>query len=105
MREVVCGLSPAVSDRTKRAAESLKYRDFLTVMLMLKDRQMFDDNWIYIHDPSVKGGRVQNFHSCSLEMVREADKVGYGLEYDCFEHEGGWAWGVRPLICSAWRGG
>ena len=44
MRELVCGLSPAVSERTKRAAESLKYRDFLTVMLILKDRQMFDDN-------------------------------------------------------------
>src|SRR5436305_13741881 len=51
MRELVRGLSPAVSERTKRAAESLKYRDFLTVMLILKDRQMFDDNWIYIHDP------------------------------------------------------
>src|SRR5437867_8971232 len=46
MREVICGLSPAVSERTKRAAESLKYRDFITVMLILKDRQMFDDNWI-----------------------------------------------------------
>src|SRR5438477_6795037 len=63
MRELVCGLSPAVSERAKRAAESLKYRDFLTVMLILKDRQMFDDNWIYIHDPSVKVGRVQNFRS------------------------------------------
>src|SRR4029453_18641892 len=61
MRELVCGLSPSVSERTKRAAESLKYRDFLTVMLILKARQMFDDNWIYIHDPSVKVGRVQNF--------------------------------------------
>ena len=65
MRELVCGLSPAVSERTKRAAESLKYRDFLTVMLILKDRAMFDDNWIYIHDPSVKVGRVQNFRSWS----------------------------------------
>src|SRR5207253_9472029 len=54
MRGLVCGLSPAVSERTKRAAASLKYRDFLTVMLILKDRHMFDDNWIYIHDPSVK---------------------------------------------------
>src|SRR5207247_9860618 len=44
MRELVCGLSPAISERTRHAAESLKYRDFLTVMLILKDRQMFDDN-------------------------------------------------------------
>ena len=90
MRELVCGLSPAVSERTKRAAASLKYRDFITVMLILKDRQMFDDNWIYIHDPSVKVGRVQNFRSWSPEMVPEPDKVCYGLEYFCFEGDGLW---------------
>jgi protoporphyrinogen oxidase len=90
MRELVCGLSPAVSERTKHAAESLMYRDFLTVMLILKDRHMFDDNWIYIHDPSVKVGRVQNFRSWSPEMVPDSDKVCYGLEYFCFEHDGLW---------------
>src|SRR5260370_26715385 len=68
MRELVCGLSPAVSDRTKRAAESLKNRDFLTVMLILKDREMFDVNWIYIHDPSVKVRLVHTFRSCSPDM-------------------------------------
>jgi protoporphyrinogen oxidase len=98
MRELVCGLSPAVSERTKRAAESLKYRDFLTVMLILKNRQMFDDNWIYIHDPSVKVGRVQNFRSWSPEMVPEPDKVCYGLEYFCFEHDGLWDSSDNDLI-------
>ena len=90
MRELMCGLSPSVSERTKHAAESLKYRDFLTVMLILKDRAMFDDNWIYIHDPSVKVGRVQNFRSWSPEMVPDPEKVCYGLEYFCFEHDGLW---------------
>src|SRR5204863_298089 len=60
MRELVCGIRPDVSDRTRRAAESLKYRDFLTVMLILKQRNKFADNWIYIHDPSVQVDRVQN---------------------------------------------
>ena len=98
MRELVRGLAPAVSERTKRAAEGLKYRDFLTVMLILKDREMFDDNWIYIHDPSVKVGRVQNFRSWSPEMVPETDKVCYGLEYFCFEHDGLWDSGDNDLI-------
>jgi len=98
MRELVCGLSPAVSERTKHAAESLKYRDFITVMLILKDRRMFDDNWIYIHDPSVKVGRVQNFRSWSPEMVPEPDKVCYGLEYFCFEHDGLWDSSDSDLI-------
>jgi protoporphyrinogen oxidase len=90
MRELVRGLSPQVSERARRAANSLKYRDFLTVMLILRDRHMFDDNWIYIHDPSVKVGRVQNFRSWSPEMVPDPDKACYGLEYFCFEHDGLW---------------
>ena len=90
MRALVCGLSPQVSEQTRRAAESLKYRDFITVMLILKERNMFDDNWIYIHDPSVKVGRVQNFRSWSPEMVPDPDKACYGLEYFCFEHDGLW---------------
>ena len=98
MRELVCGLTPPVGERTKRAAESLRYRDFLTVMLILKDRRMFDDNWIYIHDPSVKVGRVQNFRSWSPEMVPAPDKVCYGLEYFCFEHDGLWDSSDTDLI-------
>src|ERR1700694_221209 len=90
MRELVCGIRPEVSDRTRRAAESLKYRDFLTVMLLLKERNKFADNWIYIHDPRVKVGRVQNFKSWSPEMVPDPDKACYGLEYFCFEHDGLW---------------
>src|SRR5881392_1697010 len=90
MRELVCGLSPAVSERTMCAAESLKYRDFLTVMLILKDRAMFDDNWIYIHDPSVKVAVFRIFGHGRPKMVPEADKVCYGLEYFCFEHDGLW---------------
>ena len=90
MRELVIGLTPQVSERTRKAAQSLKYRDFLTVMLILKERNLFSDNWIYIHDPSVRVGRVQNFRSWSPEMVPDTDKACYGLEYFCFEHDGVW---------------
>ncbi len=90
MRELINGLTPSVSEKTKRASNSLKYRDFLTVMLILKNRDAFDDNWIYIHDPSVKVGRIQNFRSWSPEMVPDPDKACYGLEYFCFEHDGLW---------------
>jgi protoporphyrinogen oxidase len=98
MRELVRGLSPAPPERVKRAAESLRYRDFLTVMLILKNRDAFDDNWIYIHDPSVKVGRIQNFRSWSPEMVPDQDKACYGLEYFCFENDGLWASRDEDLV-------
>jgi protoporphyrinogen oxidase len=90
MRELVCGISPEVSEGARRAAESLKYRDFLTVMLILKERNKFADNWIYIHDPRVNVGRVQNFKSWSPEMVPDRSMACYGLEYFCFEGDGLW---------------
>ena len=90
MRELVRGIRPAVSEAARTAADSLKYRDFLTVMLIVKNRDAFHDNWIYIHDPNVKVGRIQNFRSWSPEMVPDADKACYGLEYFCFEHDGVW---------------
>jgi len=98
MRELICGIQPPVADRIRRAAESLKYRDFLTVMLILKERNKFADNWIYIHDPRVKVGRVQNFKSWSPEMVPDHSMACYGLEYFCFESDGLWESKDEDLI-------
>ena len=56
----------------KPAAESLRYRDFLTVALIVDKPDLFPDNWIYIHEPSVKVGRIQNFRSWSPEMVPDS---------------------------------
>jgi protoporphyrinogen oxidase len=90
LRELVHALSPPPSAEVMRAAAALRYRDFLVVALIVKDRQMFDDNWIYIHDPGVRVGRIQNFKSWSPEMVPEPGLNCYGLEYFCFEGDGLW---------------
>jgi len=98
MRQLVNGITPRLSDRAVRAANALKYRDFITVVLILKDRNVFDDNWIYVHDPSVKVGRVQNFKSWSPEMVPDPAMTCYGLEYFCFEGDGLWTSSDHELI-------
>ena len=90
LRTVAQTLRPQASDRTLAAAQALRYRDFLVVMLILKERHMFDDNWIYVHDPGVKVGRIQNFKSWSPEMVPDPALCCYGLEYFCFEGDGLW---------------
>jgi protoporphyrinogen oxidase len=98
MRHLANGVTPALSDAARKAADALKYRDFLTVMLILKDQNVFTDNWIYIHDPSVKVGRVQNFKSWSPEMVPDPSMNCYGLEYFCFEGDGLWSSTDAALI-------
>ena len=54
-------------------ALNLRYRDFLTVALMIRSKDIFPDNWIYIHDSKVKVGRIQNFRSWSPEMVPDPE--------------------------------
>jgi protoporphyrinogen oxidase len=83
-------------------ARSLRYRDFITVALMVRQESLFPDNWIYIHDPSVKVGRVQNFRSWSPEMV-PAGMTCLGLEYFCFEGDGLWTAADSDLIALAKR--
>ncbi len=73
------------------AALNLRYRDFLTVALMIKSEDLFPDNWIYVHDPKVKVGRIQNFRSWSPEMVPDPSMACVGLEYFCFEGDNVWA--------------
>lgn len=98
LRQLVAGLSPTLGAEAVSAAASLKYRDFLVVALILKDRQLFPDNWIYIHDPAVKVGRIQNFKAWSPEMVPDPSLCCYGLEYFCFEGDSLWTSSDESLL-------
>jgi protoporphyrinogen oxidase len=90
LRELVRSVQPAFPAEALQAASLLGYRDFITVILILPDKGIFSDNWIYIHDPSVKVGRIQNFKSWSPEMVPDPGMTAYGLEYFCFDGDGLW---------------
>jgi protoporphyrinogen oxidase len=84
-------LQPALPPAVLYAAAQLRYRDFLIVVLILKEKNQFHDNWIYIHDPAVSVARIQNFKSWSPEMVPDQTTCCYGMEYFCFEDDGIWA--------------
>src|SRR5262245_8948410 len=103
IRELVAGLQPPMSPASRSAASSLRYRDFLTVVLILKDRGVVSDNWIYVHDPGVRVGRIQNFKSWSPEMVPDPDMACYGLEDFCFENDELWPSRDADLIALGQR--
>ncbi len=98
MRQLVAQIEPPLPESAVRSGNSLRYRDFLTVGLILRERNRFNDNWIYIHDPNVKMGRVQNYKSWSPEMVPDPDFCCYGLEYFCREGDGLWTMSDADLI-------
>ena len=80
------------------AAAKLRYRDFLIVTLILDHSDPFPDNWIYIHSPDVRVGRIQNFRAWSAAMVPDPDHASIGMEYFCQAGDGLWATGDADLI-------
>jgi len=101
IRQLTAQLQPQLPEFARLSGDSLRYRDFLTVGLILRERNRFADNWIYIHDPNVKVGRVQNYKSWSPQMVPDPGFCCYGLEYFCFEGDGLWNSTDADLIALA----
>jgi protoporphyrinogen oxidase len=98
VRHLIQAMSPKPPAEVISAAEKLHYRDFLTVVLIVDQPETFPDNWIYIHDPSVRLGRVQNFKNWSPNLVPDANKSSLGLEYFCFENDDLWSMPDADLI-------
>jgi protoporphyrinogen oxidase len=90
IRELIEKLDPMAPAEVLKAAGRLGYRDFITIALIVNKSELFPDNWIYVHDPGVKLGRIQNFKNWSPHMVADPDKTCLGLEYFCFEGDGLW---------------
>src|SRR3984885_132666 len=74
IRDLIRAMRPSAPAEVIHAAESLKYRDFLTVVLIVDRAETFPDNWIYIHEPQVRVGRIQNFKNWSPDLVPDSSK-------------------------------
>ena len=96
--QLVLRLDPPAPDAVREAARRLTYRDFLTVCLIVDRPDPFPDNWIYVHSPEVKVGRIQNFRSWSPDMVPDPAKASLGLEYFCSEGDALWTLPDEALI-------
>ena len=95
---VVEMLDPAPPSHVLQAARGLRYRDFLTVALVIRGEDPFPDTWIYVHDPEVRVGRIQNFRAWSPWMVPQRERSCVGLEYFCFEGDELWSSPDEDLI-------
>jgi protoporphyrinogen oxidase len=101
--ELVTKLDPPPPAAVLEAARALTYRDFLTVCLIVNRADLFPDNWIYVHDPLVRVGRIQNYRNWSSAMVPDPGKTGLGLEYFCAEGDALWQTPDEELVALATR--
>lgn len=88
--ELVNKLYPVPPDYILETARKLYYRDLLVVNLICATRDIFSDNWLYVHSPGVKVSRIQNYKNWSQAVVQEIDKTTLGLEYFCSSEEEFW---------------
>lgn len=103
LSSVVSSLNINLPEETYSAAASLTYRDFILVALILKPGPSFPDQWLYIHDPGLKVGRIQNFKNWSPEMVDDSGRICYGMEYFCSQGDDLWNLTNDELINLATR--
>ena len=101
--QLVDALAPAVPTPVVSAARSLRYRDFLIVVLIVRAPSLFPDNWLYIHSPAVRVGRIQNFKNWSAEMVPDAAMTSLGMEYFCSADDDLWTRRDADLVALATR--
>ena len=89
LRDLIQSLDPPPPRQVQAAARNLRYRDLVLVALMTAEAEPFPDNWIYLHDPETRAGRVQNYGAWSAGMVRPGTTC-LGVEYFCFQGDDIW---------------
>jgi len=98
LSELVRCLSPEPPNDVREAAASLRYRDFCLVQLLLCADNLFPDNWIYVHSPEVRVGRIQNTKNWSTDLVPDPSMTSLGMEYFCTAGDDIWAMADGELV-------
>jgi protoporphyrinogen oxidase len=103
LRLLIERLTPPPPEPVLQAARQLGHRDFLMVALIVNQRNLFPDNWIYVHSPDVEVARIQNFKNWSAQMTPNPDQTSLGLEYFCTVGDRIWSMTDDDLIALAKR--
>jgi protoporphyrinogen oxidase len=103
LRLLIERLTPPPPEPVLNAARQLGHRDFLMVALIVNQRNLFPDNWIYVHSPDVEVARIQNFKNWSAQMTPNPDQTSLGLEYFCTVGDRIWSMTDDDLIALAKR--
>jgi protoporphyrinogen oxidase len=88
--ELIADLSPTPPTEVARASRALRHRSFLMVGLRVARTPLFPDNWVYIQEPEVQAGRIQNFGNWSPLLVPVEGNSSLGIEYFCNEGDALW---------------
>jgi protoporphyrinogen oxidase len=100
---LVAQIDPIVPEPVLEASNRLSYRSIVVVILIVNKKDVFPGQWIYIHEPNVRVGRIQNFKNWSLGMVPDVNKTSLGMEFFCSEGDDIWNMNDREMTDLALR--
>lgn len=98
LRECVLNMEPPLEPDVQAAARQLSYRDFMLVALIVNATDLFPDNWIYVHDPAVKVGRIENYNNWTREMAPHPNATCLEMEYFCVKNDDLWRMSDAEII-------
>jgi protoporphyrinogen oxidase len=102
LTETVEMMNPAPPDNVLKACRSLRYRDHIGVHLKYEGHP-FPDNWMYVHDKSVRMARISNYRTFSPEMADRDEISPLTVEYFTFEGDEIWNQSNEALVSLAGR--
>ena len=78
-------------------SKKLYFRNTTLVYLEVDSNQLFPDNWIYVHSPEVKHGRITNFRNWCPSINKEKKTTILCMEFWSFDHEELWGYSDEQL--------
>jgi protoporphyrinogen oxidase len=103
LSELIFKLDPPPPPAILDAARGFNYRAIIVVGLIVNQARAFPDNWIYIHSPEARVGRIQNFGNWSADLVPNTTHTSLGMEYFCDEGDDLWTMSDADLVALARR--
>lgn len=89
---------PEVPENIKTAANSLKFRNTIIVYLNVEAKDLFPDNWLYVHSADLRMGRLTNFRNWVPQVNGAEQSTICALEYWCYDEDDFWKWSDDKLI-------
>jgi protoporphyrinogen oxidase len=102
LTHLVAGLDDLPS-AVQQANRALRYRNTVLVYLRVEASELFDDQWIYVHDPALVVGRLTNFRNWVPELYGEESDSILALEYWCSDGDPLWSEPAVDSIARATR--
>jgi protoporphyrinogen oxidase len=87
-----------VPSQVLEAATQLTFRNTILVYLQISQSSLFEDQWLYIHDPKLLHGRITNFNNWSESMIGDKTKTIVCMEFWCFDSDQIWEESNEELV-------